>query len=75
MSGGCAILALGNGTVLQFEAVASLNTPSRAEKRILMTIGGSVHGGVMNCALIPLSRIPNLIATIQMAVEEANGHV
>jgi len=72
MSGGSACVALGNGSSVQFEPVAN-TVPSIHEKRVLMTICGKVHGDAMNCALIPVSCVPAMVASLELAASQCKS--
>lgn len=59
LNGGCAI------------ALDPIRETSATQRGILLSLQGRVPGSVMNCAVIPLERVPELLATLQMVADQA----
>lgn len=64
-----ASVRLGDGTAIVFESVNATHT--HPERRVLLTLEGKVPGDILNCALIPIDKVPAVIASLQLAASQA----
>ena len=64
-----ATVRLSDKSALVFEPITP--TPSNPVKRILMTIEGRMPGDALNVALIPVSCIPAIIASLELAASQS----
>lgn len=52
-------------------ALDAVRATERTSKGVLITFEGRTPGDVLNCALIPMHKIGDLIASLQMVYDEA----
>lgn len=64
-----ATVRLSDESALVFEPITT--TLSNPTRRILMTIEGRIPGDALNVALIPVARIPAIIASLELAASQS----
>lgn len=63
-----ATVQLSDGTAIALDPIKGTATTT---KGVLLTLEGNTPGEAMNCAVIPLDRVRLVIASLELAAEQA----